>query len=235
MTMFKVLIIDDDEKLVELVKEYLEPNGFDVHAVHTGPEGVSAVSVVNPEIIILDVMLPGMDGFDVCRAIRASSQVPIIMLTAKGEDTDRIVGLELGADDYLSKPFNPRELLARLKAILRRAGLRDATGEEAELLEVGPVTVDVATRSVTVAGTLVEFTTAEFDLLRVFMLSAGRVLSRDQLMEALHGTSWSYFDRSIDVHVSRIRQKIEDDPRHPVMLKTVRGVGYQLSRPRSGG
>ena len=228
-----LLVIDDDERLVSLVRDYLEPHGFRMEAAHEGPAGISAVARVRPDLVILDIMLPGMDGFEVCRRIRETSAVPILMLTARGEDTDRIVGLELGADDYLPKPFNPRELLARIRAILRRA---DATPDEVggAVLEVGPVRIDPGDRSVQVQGAAVDLTTAEFDLLHVLMASAGRVLSRDQLMQQLHGTQWSAYDRSIDVHVSRIRAKLGDDPRRPALLKTVRGVGYQFARPEGG-
>jgi DNA-binding response OmpR family regulator len=225
-----VLIIDDDERLVALLREYLGPHGFETRAAHDGPAGLEAVAGRPPDLVVLDVMLPGLDGFEVCRRIRATSAVPIIMLTARGEETDRIVGLELGADDYLPKPFNPRELLARIKAILRRVEAR-ADEPAGERIVVGPVSLDVGARTVEVRGAPVELTTAEFDLLRVLMAAAGRVLSRDQLMESLHGTSWSYFDRSIDVHVSRIRQKIEESPRRPRLLRTIRGVGYQFARP----
>jgi DNA-binding response OmpR family regulator len=227
--MADLLMIDDDEKLGELVKEYLESNGFQLRLAYDGSAGLEAWKSLPPDLIILDVMLPGLDGFEVCRTIRATSAVPIIMLTAKGDETDRIVGLELGADDYLPKPFNPRELLARIKAILRRVGA-PATEEKPTQLRVGPVALDKGTRLVLVRGDPVELTTAEFDLLQVLMSSAGRVLSREQLMERLHGNAWSYFDRSIDVHVSRLRQKIEGNPKRPELLKTVRGVGYQFAR-----
>jgi two-component system, OmpR family, phosphate regulon response regulator OmpR len=226
----RVLIIDDDEKLVELVRDYLAPHGFEVGAAHDGFAGLAAAARGEADVIVLDVMLPGIDGLEVCRRVRGSSDVPILMLTARGEETDRIVGLELGADDYLAKPFNPRELLARLRAVLRRAGARQPSGAR---LEVGPLALDPATRQGLLRGREVELTTAEFDLLHLLLASAGRVLSRDQLMEQLHGTSWSYFDRSIDVLVSRLRQKLEDDPRHPALLKTVRGGAYQLARPSS--
>ena len=227
MTM--VLMIDDDEKLGDLVREYLAPHGYELSLAHDGPKGLEAFENSGADLVILDVMLPGMDGFEICRRIRAASEVPVIMLTAKGEETDRIVGLELGADDYLPKPFNPRELLARMKAILRRSVPREEeTRNRSDGMVVGPIALDPGTRRVVVRDEEVLFTTAEFDLLAVFMAAAGRVLSRDQLMERLHGSSWSYFDRSIDVHVSRIRQKIEKTPRRPALLKTVRGVGYQF-------
>jgi two-component system, OmpR family, phosphate regulon response regulator OmpR len=232
--MHTILMIDDDEKLVDLVRDYLEPNGFKVVAAHEGHEGLAMARTTAADLVILDIMLPGMDGFEVCREIRAFSKVPILMLTARGEDTDRIVGLEMGADDYLPKPFNPRELLARIRAILRR--MQPAPAREApEVFEVGALTLDVGARAVTLDGAAVDLTTAEFDLLHVLVAAAGRVLSRDQLMQRLHGTSWSSFDRSIDVLISRIRSKIEADARRPELLKTVRGVGYQFVRPGGAG
>jgi DNA-binding response OmpR family regulator len=232
--MTTLLMIDDDEKLVDLVKDYLEPNGYRLLTAHEGHEGLAMARSSAAELVILDIMLPGMDGFEVCRGIRVFSEVPILMLTARGEETDRIVGLEMGADDYLSKPFNPRELLARIRAILRRAK-PTSSPVDPERFEVGPVMLDVGTRSVTVSGSPVDTTTAEFDLLHVLVASAGRVLSRDQLMQRLHGTSWSVYDRSIDVMISRIRAKIETDARRPSLLKTVRGVGYQFVRPAGDG
>ncbi len=225
-----LLMIDDDEKLVALVREYLVPHGFTIKAAHEGHDGLVALRSASPDLVILDIMLPGLDGFEVLQRIRQFSRVPVLMLTARGEETDRIVGLEMGADDYLPKPFNPRELLARIRAILRRAG-DDEPGEARERFEAGPVVLDGGSRTVTVRGQAVELTTAEFDLLKVLMASAGRVLSRDQLMQQLHGSAWSAFDRSIDVHVSRIRAKIEVDVRRPELLKTVRGVGYQFVQP----
>jgi len=222
-------MIDDDEKLVSLVREYLEPHGFEVAAVHDGHGGVEAVVSADPALVILDLMLPGIDGLELCRRIRQSSGVPILMLTARGDETDRIVGLELGADDYLPKPFNPRELLARVRAILRRS-VGEETADAAARLQVGPLVVDPGARRVTVRGKEVDLTTAEFDILHALAANAGRVLSRDQLLEKVHGPGWAAYDRSVDVHMSRIRQKIENDPRRPVLLKTVRGVGYQLCR-----
>ena len=225
-------MIDDDEKLVTLMREYLESHGFELAAAHDGNAGVEAARSTNPALVILDLMLPGMDGLEVCRRVRQSSRVPILMLTARGEETDRIVGLELGADDYLPKPFNARELLARIRAILRRSdgGSKDA---ERSILRAGPLVVDTGSRVVTLRGTEVDLTTAEFDLLHALATSAGRVLSREQLLQQVHGEGWAAYDRSVDVHISRIRQKIEEDPKRPTLLKTVRGVGYQLARTES--
>jgi DNA-binding response OmpR family regulator len=220
-------MIDDDEKLVGLMREYLESHGFELAAAHDGNAGVETALSTEPDLVILDLMLPGIDGLEVCRRLRQSSRVPILMLTARGDETDRVVGLEMGADDYLPKPFNARELLARIRAVLRRSD-----GEEAasSILQTGPLVVDIGSRAVTVRGQQVDLTTAEFDILHALASSAGRVLSRDQLLQKVHGPGWAAYDRSVDVHISRIRQKIEDDPRRPALLKTVRGVGYQLVR-----
>jgi len=220
-------MIDDDEKLVSLVREYLEPHGFEVAAVHDGHRGVEAAISTDPALVILDLMLPGIDGLELCRRLRQASRVPVLMLTARGDETDRIVGLEMGADDYLSKPFNARELLARIRAILRRSDGEEAV-DAAAPIQAGPVVVDPGARRVTVRGKDVDLTTAEFDILHALAASAGRVLSRDQLLEKVHGQGWAAYDRSVDVHISRIRQKIEEDPRRPALLKTVRGVGYQF-------
>jgi len=222
-------MIDDDEKLVSLTREYLESHGFELAAAHDGNAGVEAALSTKPDLVILDLMLPGKDGLEVCRHLRQSSRVPILMLTARGDETDRIVGLEMGADDYLSKPFNARELLARIRAILRRSE-GDTSTEESSILRAGSLAVDIGSREVTLRGQRVELTTAEFDILHALASSAGRVLSREQLLQRVHGEGWAAYDRSVDVHISRIRQKIEDDPRRPVLLKTVRGVGYQLVR-----
>jgi DNA-binding response OmpR family regulator len=224
-----LLMIDDDRKLVALVREYLEPHGFELRAAHDGNAGIAAIQADEPALVILDVMLPGADGLEVCRRVREFSRVPVLMLTARGDDTDRIVGLELGADDYLPKPFNTRELLARIRAILRRSA-GEPPAPDSAVLRAGPLAIDPASRTVAIGGRPVELTTAEFDILHALARSAGRVLSRDQLLEQVHGAGWAAYDRSIDVHVSRIRQKIGDDPRRPALLKTIRGAGYQLVR-----
>jgi DNA-binding response OmpR family regulator len=230
--MTPLLMIDDDEKLVALVREYLAPHGFDVSAAHDGHAGIEAVRSAEPALVILDLMLPGIDGLEICRRVRRFSHVPILMLTARGDDTDRIVGLELGADDYLPKPFNTRELLARIRAILRRSE-NPRPADSTAPLRVGSLVIDAGARTVTVHGRPVELTSAEFDVLHVLALNAGLVLSRQRLLEQVHGEGWAAYERSIDVHVSRIRQKIGDDPKRPERLKTVRGVGYQLVRTES--
>lgn len=227
--MTRLLMIDDDVKLVELVREYLEPQGFELAAVHDGAAGLLAVDEQQPNLVILDLMLPGLDGLEVCRQLRRTSPVPVIMLTARGDETDRIVGLEMGADDYLPKPFNPRELLARIRAILRRAeSVEDRVAPHS--IEAGPLCIDPGSRQVRMKGQTIDLTSAEFDVLHALAQSAGRVLTRDELLERVHGPGWAAYDRSVDVHISRIRQKIERDPRHPELLKTVRGVGYLVCR-----
>ena len=221
----RILMIEDDASLASMVGEYLDAAaGMRVDAAHDAASGLAALSRAKPDAVILDVMLPDLDGFEVCRRIRASSDVPVLMLTARGDDTDRIVGLELGADDYLPKPFNPRELLARLRAILRRsAGAQPRTREA---MRFGRLEIDPASRRITLGDTPCVLTGYQFDLLHALASNAGRVMSREQLMDRLRGETLEAFDRSIDVHVSRIRAAIEDDPRHPRRIITVRGAGY---------
>ncbi len=216
----RVLVIDDDRKLCGLLSEYLGGAGFDVHTAQSGDAGLPLLRSVQPDIVVLDLMLPGMSGFDICRSIRRSSDVPIIMLTARGEVTDRVVGLELGADDYMPKPFEPRELVARIQAILRRG----RTHEEG--WSFGALRVDPERRAVYLDGEPVPLTTAEFDLLELLIRSRGRVLSRTSILDGVKGESWDAFDRSIDVLVSRLRQKLDDDPKQPRYVRTVRGAGY---------
>jgi len=220
----RVLLIDDDEALGALLAEYLEPFGFAVKAVADPAQGLEALRADPPDIVVLDVMLPGMDGFAVCRKVRETSRVPIVMLTARGGVMDRIVGLELGADDYLPKPFEPRELVARLQAVLRRGGAAD-TGES---VTVGPLEIQWEARATRLHGRPLELTAAEFTLLGLLVRNRGRVLTRDRILEATRGLDWEAFDRSVDVLVSRLRQKLGDDPRQPQFIKTVRGLGYRF-------
>lgn len=220
----RVLLVDDDLALVELVRTYLEAHGFVVEAETSGQPGLRRAQNEDFAAVLLDVMLPDADGFDLCRRLRATSTVPIVMLTARGEDTDRIVGLELGADDYLPKPFNPRELVARLKAVLRRA--RPAAPEVPDVLTFGRLVIDPGSRTVRVDGAAADLTSHQFDLLLALASRAGRVLSRSQLMVAVRGEEIEPFDRSIDVHISRIRAAIEDDPKRPRRIVTRRGAGY---------
>jgi DNA-binding response OmpR family regulator len=228
----RLLIIDDDLRLAEMLDSYLTPRGFAVDCRETGQRGLEALGSREYEAVILDVMMPDLDGFEVCRQIRARSAVPILMLTARGDAMDRIVGLELGADDYLPKPFEPRELLARLSAILRRS--RRPAGQAASPLRFGRLVIDPGAREVRVGQQRRELTGGQFDLLLFLAERAGRVQSREQIMEALRGEEWESFDRRIDVHVSRIRSAIEDDPRRPRFLQTVRGSGYVFAPPATG-
>jgi DNA-binding response OmpR family regulator len=220
----RVLLVDDDEALGALLTEYLGQFGFSVKAVAHPEEGLRAVKSDPPDIVVLDVMLPGMDGFAVCRKIRETSRLPVVMLTARGDVMDRIVGLELGADDYLPKPFEPRELVARIQAVLRRG----AKAEGEETARVGPLEVNWIARSARLGGRPLELTTAEFELLALFVRNPGRVLSRDRILDETRGVDWEAYDRSIDILVSRLRQKLGDDARHPAFIKTVRGMGYSL-------
>jgi len=220
----RVLLIDDDEKLNALLTEYLGRFNCSVRAVVHPSEGLHAVKADAPDIVILDVMLPDMDGFAVCRKLRETSRVPIVMLTARGDVTDRIVGLELGADDYLPKPFEPRELLARMQAVLRRG----ATGAADDRVRIGPLEVNWTTSSARIKGQVLPLTSAEFELLGLLVRNRGRVLSRDRIMDETRGIDWDAYDRSIDVLISRIRQKLGDDPRQPAFIRTVRGLGYSF-------
>ena len=225
-----VLLVEDDARLGAMVAEYLGRHDLDVTVAPDGERGLAALGRGRFDVVLLDVMLPGIDGLEVCRRLRAAPEwaaLPVVMLTARGEDVDKIVGLELGADDYLAKPFNPRELLARIRAVLRRG-----TGSTARArFTAGGLTIDYDAREVTLEGRRVVLTHHEFELLTALARAGGRVLSREQLMDALRGQEYEAFDRSIDVHVSKLRAKLEKDPRSPRYIKTVRGVGYALVRP----
>ncbi len=220
----RVLLIDDDEKLNALLVEYLSRFNFVIRAVVHPEDALRAVTVDPPDIVILDVMLPDMDGFAVCRRVRESSRVPIIMLTARGDVTDRIVGLELGADDYLPKPFEPRELMARMQAVLRRG----AIVAPEERVRAGPLEMNWTTSSARLSGQLLSLTPAEFELLGLFLRNRGRVLSRDRILDETHGIDLEAYDRSIDVLVSRLRQKLGDDSKQPTFIRTMRGIGYMF-------
>lgn len=233
--MDRILIIDDDFELCSLVSEYLASEGFRAESVHDGETGLQRASAGRHLLVVLDVMLPGMSGFDVLRRIRATSQIPVLLLTARGEDVDRIVGLEIGADDYLPKPFNPRELVARIRAILRRSAADPKTigaQRPPDIVRVGDIELDPATRSVRHSGQPVELTSVEFNLLEVLLHEAGRVVTREQLVSAVLSRKFSPFDRSIDMHVSKVRKKLGDLNGDEEHIKTVRGVGYILARPR---
>jgi len=227
--MDRILVIDDDVELCALVTEYLEPEGFQVEAVHDGEHGLERALSGDHLLVVLDVMLPKMNGFDVLRRMRSTSRMPVLLLTARGEDVDRIVGLEIGADDYLPKPFNPRELVARIRAILRRT--RAAEGSPGDILRVGNVELNPATRTVLQDGNNVELTSVEFNLLQVLLQEAGQVVSRERLVDTVLGRKFSPFDRSIDMHVSKVRKKLGDTDGGTDYIKTVRGIGYIFTRP----
>jgi two-component system, OmpR family, response regulator CpxR len=229
----KVLIVDDDKKLCRLLSDYLEAMNYEIALAHTGPDGLEAAKAGGHAAVILDVMLPGMDGFEVLKQLRTSSQVPVIMLTARGDETDRIVGLEMGADDYLPKPFSTRELLARLRAIQRRydVAARPAQPDVEGQVTVGELSLDPGGRNALLGGERLDLTSLEFDLLHCLARGAGRVLSRDQILDAVAGREHDVFDRSIDVHISALRKKLGDDPKQPRFIKTIRGSGYMYVRP----
>jgi two-component system OmpR family response regulator len=222
----RVLCIDDDRRLQELLVSWLGQNGVQVTSAYDGPTGIQALDTSTFDAVLLDVMMPGMNGLEVLRRIRAKSRVPILMLTAKGDETDRVVGLEIGADDYVPKPFSPRELLARIRAVLRRSS-PEAISEK---LSAANVQVDVGTREVTVDGQAVELTGLEFDILVALMRRAGRVIPRDALLAEAGRSDVVVGERTVDVHISHLRAKLGDDPRAPRRIKTVRGVGYVLAR-----
>jgi len=222
-----IVYVEDDERLARLTAQYLRSHGAEVTVVSRGDLALGEVLRIRPDVVLLDLMLPGADGHEVCRRLRERVSVPVIMVTARGEEADRVMGLEGGADDYVSKPFSSRELLARIRAHARRA--RGKTGPAAPRIELGELVVDSATMTATLRGVRLALTTHEFALLRVLAERAGRVLAREQLLELVHGSSEDAFDRSIDVHISRLRHKLETDPKNPRFLKTIRGVGYMLA------
>lgn len=228
----RLLMIDDDPKLCRLVKDYLTPMGYDLESAHTGPQGLEMALKRNYQAVILDCMLPGMDGFEVLRQLRRASTVPVLMLTALSDESDRIVGLELGADDYLPKTFSTRELLARLRAVTRRSSLTTSqapTEAETEIV-IQELRVIPAARKAIMRDESLNLTPLEFDLLLSLARAADRVLSRDQLLDEISGRDYEVFDRSIDVHISSLRRKLGDDPKNPRYIKTVRSAGYMLMR-----
>jgi DNA-binding response OmpR family regulator len=229
----RLLVIDDDKKLCRLIREYLEPLGYEVESAHTGPDGLHQAQAGQYQAIILDVMLPGMDGFEVLKQLRRTSDVPVLMLTSRGEEPDRIVGLEIGADDYLPKTFSTRELLARLRAVTRRA-TRAAPGAqpegEAEIV-VGKLRVNPAARVALLDDQPLTLTPVEFDLLAALARARGRVKSREQLLEEIRDRNYDVFDRSIDVHISTLRRKLGDDAKEPRFIRTLRSAGYMLINP----
>ena len=225
----KILIIDDDKKLVGMIKNYLEKDGYEIIAAFDGAEGIEKTESHRPDLVILDLMLPKLDGLEVCKLIRKESSMPILMLSAKGEEADIVVGLELGADDYLSKPFSLRELSARVKAILRRVSkLKEDEKSKKKILKYKILQIDFQKHEVTINGEKTELTATEFALLEMLATNPGRVFTRDQLLDGVRGRELTPFDRSIDIHISHLRQKIEPDPKEPTYIKTVWGVGYKF-------
>jgi DNA-binding response OmpR family regulator len=220
----RILVVDDEPKIVQLVRDYLERAGFAVSTARDGNEALMRAHQERPDLIVLDLGLPGLDGLEVTRRLRRDSGVPIIMLTARHEETDKVVGLELGADDYVTKPFSPRELEARVRAVLRRQ-----TRAQDDVLRAGDLTLDVPHLRTEVSGRPVSLTATEFELLAALARQPGRVFTRAQLLDAIHGVAFESYERAIDAHVKNIRRKIEPDPREPRYLLTVYGVGYRLT------
>ena len=225
-----ILVVDDEPKIARLVRDYLEASGFRAVMAHDGQSALAQFRYERPDLVVLDLNLPGIDGLDVARAIRQERNTPIIMLTARVEETDRIVGLELGADDYVTKPFSPRELVARVRAVLRRASGSGAGQEGASApLQAGDLTIDPERRAVLRNGQAIDMTTTEFDLLLVLARTPGRVFSRMELLDRVQGAAYEGYERTIDVHVKNLRKKIEPDPRHPRYILTVYGAGYRFA------
>ncbi len=223
--MARILIVDDEPKIVRLVADYLEAAGFGVTTARTGDEALMRARTESPDLVVLDLGLPGLDGLDVTRALRCDGELPIIMLTARDDETDRVIGLELGADDYVTKPFSPRELVARIRAVLRR----HSGSATAETLRAGDLSLDVPRMRVTRGDEPIDLTATEFSLLAAMARHPDRVFTRAQLLDAIHGVAFDSFERAIDAHVKNIRRKLEPDPRSPRYLLTVYGVGYRLA------
>ena len=226
--MSKILVVDDELKIARLVRDYLIEAGFDVLTASDGPEAIAVARSAKPDLIVLDIGLPGLDGLDVTRAIRKHSDTPIVMLTARADETDRIIGLELGADDYVVKPFSPRELVARVKAVLRRTTGRVGS----DVLRIGGLEIDLTDRLVVAEGKSIELTTTEFELLVVMARQPGRVFTRAQLLDAVRGVSFESYERAVDSHIKNLRKKLEADPRQPRLIRTVYGVGYKYDDAR---
>ncbi|GAD61135.1 response regulator [Aquipseudomonas alcaligenes] len=223
---WQILIVEDDQRLAELTQEYLQSNGLQVAIESDGARAAARILKEQPDLVVLDLMLPGEDGLSICRKVRGQFAGPILMLTARTDDMDEVLGLEMGADDYVCKPVRPRVLLARIRALLRRSEGGEAPVENLRRLEFGPLVIDSAMREAWLRGASVELTSAEFDLLWLLAANAGRILSREEIFTALRGIEYDGQDRSIDVRISRIRPKIGDDPMHPRLIKTVRSKGY---------
>ncbi|GAC1030783.1 winged helix-turn-helix domain-containing protein [Pseudomonas sp. No.21] len=234
---WRILIVEDDQRLAELTREYLEGNGLKVAIESDGGQAVARILKEQPDLVVLDLMLPGEDGLSICRKVRGRYDGPILMLTARTDDMDQVLGLEMGADDYVCKPVRPRVLLARIRALLRRSegGLSEPVEENVRRLEFGPLVIDNAMREAWLNERSIELTSAEFDLLWLLAANAGRILSREEIFNALRGIEYDGQDRSIDVRISRIRPKIGDDPMHPRLIKTVRSKGYLFVREAAEG
>jgi two-component system alkaline phosphatase synthesis response regulator PhoP len=221
----RVLIVDDEPKIVQVIRDYLDQAGFETATAGDGDEALMRARTQRPDLVVLDLGLPGLDGLDVTRALRRDGSLPIIILTARDDETDKVLGLELGADDYVTKPFSPRELVARVRAVLRRHD--HAAGQQ--VLRAGPLTMDLPRMRVEVDGRAAELTATEFQLLAALAREPGRVFTRSQLLDAIHGVAFDSYERAIDAHVKNIRRKVEPDPRHPRILLTVHGVGYRVT------
>jgi DNA-binding response OmpR family regulator len=224
-----ILVVDDEPQILQLVRDYLEHGGFKVLTAVDGPAALRAAATQRPDLVILDLGLPGVDGLDVTRSLRRNGDLPIIMLTARTEESDKLVGLELGADDYVTKPFSPKELVARVRSVLRRS---EAVKTPSELIRAGEIELDVPRMQVTVAGKPVELTQTEFQLLATMAREPGRVFSRAQLLNAVHGVAFESYERAIDAHIKNLRRKLEADPHNPRYLQTVFGVGYRVADGR---
>lgn len=221
-----ILVVDDEPKIVQLARDYLERAGFRVHSAQDGASALASARSTAPDLIVLDLKLPSMDGLDVARELRKTSAVPIIMLTARADEADKLIGLELGADDYMTKPFSPKELVARVRAVLRRS---DAARAGAETIHVGELSIDAPRMRVTAGRRLVSLTPTEFQILLAMARQPGRVFTRGQLLDQVHGVAFESYERAIDAHIKNIRRKLEPDPRKPRYLQTVYGIGYRLA------
>lgn len=226
MPVKKILIVDDEPGILNLVSAYLRPEGYEVYTAQDGPSGLKAARSLKPDLIVLDIMLPGIDGLDLLTILRQETDVFIILLTARTEESDKILGLSSGADDYVTKPFSPRVLVARVRALLRRSGLQPPA---AQVLRAGPVVVDRSSHCVKVQGQDIDLTPSEFDLLSAMVSAPGRVFTRSQLLEQVQGVAYEAYERTIDVHIKNLRAKLGDDPREPRYIQTVYGVGYRFA------
>jgi DNA-binding response OmpR family regulator len=223
-----ILVVDDEPKIVQLARDYLEHAGFAVRAAHDGKAALASAKEIRPDLVVLDLGLPELDGLDVARALRGESNVPIVILTGRGEESDKLVGLELGADDYITKPFSPKELVARVRAVLRRT---ERPQTDAQILRVGEITIDLPRMRVQAADRLIDLTATEFQVLATMARQPGRVFTRAQLLDAVHGVAFESYERAIDAHVKNIRRKLEPDPSAPRYVLTVYGVGYRFAEP----